>query len=144
MSDTKPWYIKGLRFACTECGKCCTGTPGYVWVTPDEIEKMAFFLQLSIQEFSKRYIKRVGNRFSLIEKKNYDCVFLKEKKCQVYGARPIQCQTFPYWPEHLKSSMHWKEAAKMCEGISDNAPLVSFEQIENQRINTCAKNRSDD
>ena len=28
----EPWYRDGLRFACTRCGACCTGAPGYVWV----------------------------------------------------------------------------------------------------------------
>ncbi|NGX61597.1 MAG: hypothetical protein K940chlam9_01084 [Chlamydiae bacterium] len=62
------WYQKGLSFACTECGKCCTGSPGYVWVPEKEIEEMAAFLKISVQEFRKLYIRRVGPRESLIEK----------------------------------------------------------------------------
>ena len=38
------WYRGGLRFSCTQCGKCCSGAPGYVWVTKDEIEQIAAFL----------------------------------------------------------------------------------------------------
>ena len=26
------WYSEGLRFECTQCGACCSGEPGYVWV----------------------------------------------------------------------------------------------------------------
>src|SRR5207248_8895996 len=41
MSDTPappgPWYQDGLAFTCTRCGKCCTGEPGFVWVTDDEL-----------------------------------------------------------------------------------------------------------
>ena len=33
----QPWYDKGLRFSCSECGDCCTGAPGYVWVNKEEI-----------------------------------------------------------------------------------------------------------
>ena len=26
------WYADGLRFTCTQCGNCCTGQPGFVWI----------------------------------------------------------------------------------------------------------------
>ena len=38
---TKPWYADGLRFACTQCGNCCTGEPGFVWVNDAEIAAIA-------------------------------------------------------------------------------------------------------
>ena len=41
MSDTEekeqPWYKDGLGFQCTQCGDCCTGAPGYVWINAAEI-----------------------------------------------------------------------------------------------------------
>ncbi len=84
------WYQeKGLRFKCTECGKCCSGTPGYVWVNEEEIEEIARFLKLTPKEIKQRYTRRVGSRLSLTElKPNFSCVFLKDNKCKVYGARP--------------------------------------------------------
>lgn len=133
-ADPQPsWYKNGLNFKCTECGKCCTGSPGYVWVTENEIINMANFLDLSIAEFSRLYVRRVNGRLSLIENsKTYDCVFLKDKKCILYTVRPTQCRTFPWWPQNLKSENDWKEAAQYCEGISMDAPLVSIDQIEKQ------------
>ena len=44
MPSTDPkslWYRDGLRFECTQCGKCCTGAPGYVWVDDDEVEALS-------------------------------------------------------------------------------------------------------
>ena len=41
MPDEAPWYADGLRFTCTMCGKCCTGEPGYVWTTDEELAKSA-------------------------------------------------------------------------------------------------------
>ena len=38
---SEPWFREGLKFACTGCGDCCTGEPGYVWVNKAEIEAMA-------------------------------------------------------------------------------------------------------
>lgn len=129
---TNKWYQEGLKFKCTECGKCCTGAPGYVWVT-EEMTAMADFLKLTLNEFKKLYVRRVGQRYSLLESKNYDCVFLKDKKCHVYGARPKQCRTYPWWPQNLKSRETWEETARTCEGICEEAPLVSFETIEQSR-----------
>ena len=39
-----PWYAGGLRFHCTACGECCTGVPGYVWITADDLARMASVL----------------------------------------------------------------------------------------------------
>jgi len=135
MSESSPWYQKGLNFKCTGCGKCCTGTPGFVWVNEEEMEKMALFLKISVEDFKKRYVRKVGSRYSLTElKKNYDCVFLKEGKCKVYLARPTQCKTYPFWPQNLNSQRSWEETAKTCEGISDAHPVVSCETIDEEKL----------
>ncbi len=129
------WYSEGLKFKCTGCGKCCTGAPGYVWVNEKEMQEMADFLQMPLKTFIQRYVRRVGNRFSLVEmKQTFDCIFLKDKKCEVYGARPIQCRTYPFWPQNLKSSESWNETAKECEGINEEVPCVPFETIEENRL----------
>jgi Fe-S-cluster containining protein len=126
------WYKDGLHFKCTGCGKCCTGEPGFVWITEEEIKQMALFLKISIDEFVRRYARKIFGRFSLIENKvNFDCVFLKNKQCQIYEARPQQCRKFPWWKEILQSKECWDETGKRCEGINHpDAPLVSLKEIE--------------
>lgn len=132
--STPPWYSEGLRFKCTGCGQCCTGAPGYIWLNDEEVEEIAKHLNLSVSEFLKRYTRRVNGRISLVERsKTYDCIFLKDKKCQIYSVRPTQCRTFPWWPYHLKSAEHWEEAAASCEGIHhEEAPLIPFKTIQEQ------------
>jgi len=137
MSDklkvVQPWYADGLRFECTQCGQCCTGAPGYTWVSKEEIATIAEHLGMNVETFSNAYIRRVDTRFSLLEHpKSYDCVFLKDNKCSIYSVRPKQCQTFPWWPNNLNSKESWLEAAKWCEGINPEAPTVPRETIENQ------------
>lgn len=126
-----PWYKDGLRFKCTECGKCCTGAPGFVWVTLEEIQAIAHQLNMSVDLFKRKYIRMRNNRYSLIEKKsqNNACIFLEGKKCQIYQTRPSQCRTFPWWKENLNSEESWKLAATECEGINDQAPLVPLSEI---------------
>jgi Fe-S-cluster containining protein len=132
LSDDKPWYAEGLRFKCTECGQCCTGAPGYAWVNDDEIQAIADYLKMDVKAFGKKYLRFVQGRYALVERKNYDCIFLKDRKCSVYPVRPSQCRTFPWWVQNLTTPEAWKEAAQYCEGINDEAPLVPIEIIESQ------------
>jgi Fe-S-cluster containining protein len=101
-------------------------------VGEEEIGEMAQFLGISKELFFKKYIRQKGNRFSLTEKKNenYSCVFLKQNQCTVYGARPKQCRTYPFWPQNLSSKEAWEKTAQECEGIHPAAPIISLEQIQ--------------
>jgi uncharacterized protein len=129
-----PWYKEGLRFGCTQCGQCCTGSPGYVWVTEEDISEMATFLNTTIEKFKRQYIRIRENRMALAERKSEDnaCIFLKDRKCLLYKARPKQCRTFPWWQENLNTEESWKLAALTCEGINEQAPLILYEDIINE------------
>lgn len=84
---------------CEECGgKCCIGD-GYVFLDVDEIEKIASFLHLSLDEFGMQYLRKVGNRYALVELPDKEeCVFLdSNNKCSIYELRPKNCRTFPFW-----------------------------------------------
>lgn len=132
-SPPLPWYKEGLRFKCTECGKCCTGAPGFVWITEEEIETMAEALKISVQAFMIKYVRRRDNRYALNEIKVKDdefaCVFLKDKKCSLYHHRPKQCRTFPWWKQNVNSPKSWELVAEECEGINEEAPLFPYSQI---------------
>lgn len=134
MTETKqkPWYKEGLDFDCTGCGKCCLGSPGYVWVSVEEIEAIAKHLSMTIEDFSKKYVRKIGKKFSLIELpgQNYSCVFLKNNQCSIYSVRPKQCRTYPFWPEILDSKKNWQDEAKHCEGIAQASSRVPYEEIE--------------
>jgi len=133
--EEEPWYSEGLSFQCTECGQCCTGSPGYVWINEEEIALLAKHFKITTEKFIHTYVRQVDKRFSLKEhSENYDCIFLKDNKCSVYQLRPIQCRTFPWWPRHLKSKKDWEEAANYCEGINKNAPTVPYETIKEQLV----------
>ncbi len=126
-----PWYQDGLQFTCTECGDCCTGAPGYVWVSDDEIAALAERMKLAVEDFSRRYVRLVGRRKSLIEHANGDCCFLVDRKCTVYEQRPIQCKTWPFWDSNLRSKKAWKETCEVCPGAGQGE-LVPLESIQLQ------------
>ena len=134
-SDKKtPWYSDGLQFECTQCGACCSGEPGYVWVDSDEIQAMADEMNMHIDAFEGKFIRQVGQDKSLIEYPDGDCIMLdpKSRKCLIYNARPTQCRTWPFWDSNLKKKKDWKETCEVCPG-SGKGRLYSLEQIEIRR-----------
>ncbi|MHC4067164.1 MAG: YkgJ family cysteine cluster protein, partial [Planctomycetota bacterium] len=90
------WYQEGLRFECTQCGNCCSGPPGYVWVTKEEIRAIAKLLGRTNGTLDQSLLRRVGLRYSLTEKPGGDCIFLRRQDgsshCSIYAARPRQCR----------------------------------------------------
>jgi len=131
--DDKPWFDGGLRFECTQCGDCCTGSPGYVWVNAEEIRQLAEHLGLPIEEFEQKYVRKVGVRKSLVEYSNCDCVFFdgEARKCTVYEARPRQCRTWPFWDSNVRTPEAWQRTCEVCPG-SGQGQLVPVEQILHQ------------
>lgn len=137
------WYRDGLRFACTQCGNCCTGGPGAVWFTPEEGVAMAQRLGLDEATFLERFTRRIGTRRSLNERRTafgYDCIFLDRATrpgkavCGLYEARPMQCRTWPFWPENLDSREAWTSVKERtpCPGM-DGGPLHDFVAITIER-----------
>lgn len=134
MSSTEPWYQDGLQFQCTACGKCCSGGPGYVWVNAAEVVNLARELELTEEEFRRRFVRKVGNRHSLIEYADGDCILLDPvtRHCLAYKARPIQCRTWPFWTSNLKTPEAWEQTCQVCPGAGKGT-LYGLEQIEIER-----------
>ncbi len=129
-----PWYKEGLRFTCTQCGDCCSGAPGYVWVDEPEIVQLATAMQMELETFRDRFIRRVGHRFSLVEYSDGDCILLdpQTRKCLAYDGRPIQCRTWPFWNSNLQSESDWESTCEVCPGAG-KGKLYSLGFIEKSR-----------
>lgn len=131
----EPWYKDGLRFECTQCGDCCTGAPGCVWVNQAEIDALAAEIgEEDVDKFEDMYVRKIGVRRSLKEFPNGDCVFFdtEARKCTVYGARPRQCGTWPFWDSNLRTPEAWAETCEVCPG-SGKGKLYQIDHIEEQR-----------
>jgi Fe-S-cluster containining protein len=123
----RPWFADGLRFACTQCGNCCGGAPGYVWISDQEIVALADRLGMDDEAFRRRYCMRVGKRGislkDLGRKQDYRCVFFDPARgCTVYEDRPRQCRTWPFWRCVTADEESWREEAAECPGM-DQGPL---------------------
>jgi Fe-S-cluster containining protein len=112
-----PWYREGLRFQCTRCGECCRGAPGYVWVTEAEVTRVASFLGMDRTTFRQEFVRLVGDRLSLKEREDGDCVFYRGG-CLVYPVRPTQCAIFPFWETNLRTRDDWERLADECPGVN--------------------------
>jgi hypothetical protein len=132
-SNGEPWYEDGLRFQCTGCGDCCTGAPGFVWVNKREIAAMAEQLDVDVETFEARYVRVIGIRKSLVERRNGDCILFdkKTRKCTVYESRPRQCRMWPFWRSNLRTSEDWAQTCRDCPG-SGTGRLYSLDEIEAQ------------
>ena len=140
-----PWYVGGLHFECVQCGRCCSGPgEGYIWVTKPEIQIIADFLKISVEQLRQEYLKRVGLRTTIIEHRTTrDCIFLNhglrglhgsQKECIIYPVRPSQCRIWPFWPENLTNPNAWNKAAQKCPGIN-HGRLYTYDEIEKIKRN---------
>ena len=126
---SEPWYRDGLRFRCTRCGDCCTGEPGNVWVTDEEIAAIAAFRGETIEEVRGLYTRQGHRGRSLREKENGDCVFFERGAgCTIYPARPAQCRTWPFWESNVASPDAWRQTCAVCPG-SGQGELITAEEI---------------
>ena len=135
--STAPWYKDGLHFKCTQCGNCCTGTSGYVWVDEEDISAIAKHLDKPVGEIRLLHTRRAQGKMSLKEFGNGDCIYFdsKTRTCQVYAVRPVQCRTWPFWGKNLECPTTWEALKKECPGIGkknnvDDGTFVSMEEVE--------------
>lgn len=137
MATDSPWYADGLSFECTGCGKCCSGpSNGFVWVNDDEIASIAHAMGFGddTESFTKRFVRRVGLKQSLVEYSDGDCIFLEPetRRCLVYEARPIQCRTWPFWDGNLTTTEDWDETSRFCPGCN-RGRVYALDDIELRR-----------
>ena len=94
---------------------------------------MANGLAMDRQKFIETYCRLVDigqmKMVSLLEKDNYDCIFLTDKGCMVYPYRPVQCSTYPFWANVLENRETWEEEGRHCPGINKGA-IHSRKEIE--------------
>ena len=129
--DRHYFFDDGLYFTCQKCGACCTGDPGIVQLTVNEAQKIAAFLEKEIDEMVGEELVVYKNGYRLYEdSESGACVFLKEGKCHIYELRPMQCKTWPFWIENLRSPKAWRKATNECPGIGKGRKYTRNEILE--------------
>ena len=120
--DPAPWYAaSGLRFRCTGCGACCR-QPGFVYLHNDEADRIARRLRgadATAESLAGAiWAREDADTFVIEVRAGSACPLLGPEGCTVHDIKPMQCATYPFWPELLESPSAWHEEATLCEGIS--------------------------
>ncbi len=128
MEKQKDFPYQFSNNACKTCrGKCCRGIAGYVWVSREELEKMAGIKKMDPTEFSKQFVRQVQGRLSLQERvfnSEHFCCFFDpyDWQCTIYQSRPKQCKTFPFWNQFKNEP---QKLILECPGVTFREKLVS-------------------
>lgn len=118
----EPFFERqALRFDCSRCGRCCIAVNDhYVFMSETEAERIRDYLDLSRRWFRRRYLERLEEG-DLVAASEGDgrCVFLEiDGRCRIYPVRPVQCRTYPFWPEVVQYKAAWQRESRRCEGIN--------------------------
>lgn len=106
-----------LRFACQPgCTKCCN-VRGFVYITENDLQRMANHIGVTLKEFEKAYVIRFKHVLRLRKPKTSQCHFLTENGCSVHPVKPVQCRLYPFWPELVENRANWQAERAMCPGI---------------------------
>ncbi len=106
------------NFKCLRCGQCCREA-GFVYLTEADVDRIADYLDMSIDAFMARYTRLVADRrkLSLIENDDDSCIFLDARNhCEIQAVKPLHCKAFP-------GQWRYRRMSAVCEGW--NAHLQS-------------------
>jgi Fe-S-cluster containining protein len=116
-----------MRFQCQPgCVRCCE-QKGFVYVTREDIARLAEHLGITRAEFRRLYLCGAAPLLRFRKQRHKACPFLLADGCSVHTVKPLQCSSFPYWPELMADAGERREAASYCPGMNQG-PLVNITQ----------------
>lgn len=85
-----------IFYECQRCTACCRW-PGQVRLTEAEVDRIAEYKALKVNDFVERYTRLRADRkgLTLIERGDGACVFLEGGDCGIQAVKPKQCREFP-------------------------------------------------
>lgn len=129
----------GFCFSCQRCLHCCSGEPGFVFLSKDDVMRACSFLNIGTDEFLGIYCRKIdyGTYYlvSLKERDDYSCIFLDEMGCTIYPARPLQCKTYPFWRGLADDPDAMEDEKRNCPGIGKGRPYSDEEIRELVALN---------
>jgi hypothetical protein len=130
--------VNGLRFSCKRCSSCCREASGYVFLSDNDLQKLASVLKMDKKSIIAVYCRWVTDWkgeevLSLKEKSNMDCI-LWDNGCTVYTSRPLQCITFPFWDSVIATEQNWEIAASGCPGMNSGDLHTKYKIDENIKL----------
>lgn len=135
MSDPITVAQINFRFECQPgCVNCCA-RPGEVYLTEEDRDRIAAYLDLSVEEFAEHYgAPDDGGGLRLRIPEEQSCHFLEAEGCRIHDVKPLQCQAFPFWPETVSTRKAWKGLRGYCPGVGvgEILPIESVRRTAQQ------------
>ncbi|MHA1732738.1 MAG: YkgJ family cysteine cluster protein [Promethearchaeota archaeon] len=154
-----------FRFKCVRCGRCCTDKNTIVTLSYHDVLRIARFFDFTIDEckevvgfyllkgdITDERIRKMVLPPAMLEEglaviglmkdENGACIYYDKGSgdCNIYGARPMVCRTFPFTFRYKKSvhkrvefkiEMDLTEKGKtFCKGLGGSPPLVRRREWE--------------
>lgn len=118
-NSTEPWFEEGLSFECARCGACCIthGEYAYVYLTDEELEKISAHLGIPKDAFVFTHCVRMGGQWVLRFDRPECPMLMEDMSCRIYPVRPVQCRTWPFWPENLTRRGWTRYVESFCPGV---------------------------
>jgi Fe-S-cluster containining protein len=115
--SNRPYFFdSGICFECRRCGRCCCGEPGIVHVDATDMDRIAGHIGQPKADFLARFVLPYPKGHRIAEKPDGRCLFYQDG-CTIYPVRPLQCRTYPFWFQNLRSEKKWGQTCKACPGI---------------------------
>ena len=145
IGGSPPWFDKGLRFRCTACGECCK-RPGFVSLTPLEGHRIAKRIlgdDATAQSLMGRLWELDPDGTLRIDVgDNAPCPLLgDDDQCTVHDIKPMQCATYPFWPEIVGNEASWLLEQQFCEGVAqgDSYTIPEIQDL----LRECGRTRAE-
>ncbi len=108
-------------FECEKCGDCCKGYGG-TFVTQDDIEKIAHFIDTPVETFVSTYCCMSGDKPVLAQKDDNYCIFW-DGTCTIHPVKPKMCKDWPFIKSVIADPINWEIMSGSCPGIRTDFPL---------------------
>jgi len=128
-AETIAREIMRIGFRCRRCGDCCRGEENSVAVFPFEVREIMDeaggegWLEVAEPPLEGEW--DIEGNFHTLEwrlaKAGRDCKYYSKEGCRIYEARPLLCQTYPFYLE--VGRLRWSE----CRGLGGE---IGFEEAQ--------------
>ncbi len=116
-------------FDCKCCGQCCKGYGG-TYVTREDIQKIAAYINKDPDTFVDIYCDMSGSKPVLTLAENGSCIFFDpEKQCTIHRVKPYMCRAWPYIKTIIAHPENWDIMANSCPGMKKAVAHKDLQRI---------------
>lgn len=131
--------IQRIGFRCERCGDCCRGEENCVAAFPFEIMGIMAETGESWLEAAEPPLEGEWDCEGIyhtlewrLRKTGRDCRYFSDEGCKIYEARPLLCETYPFYLE--EGRLQWSECQGLGGEIETRDSLILAELLKRRQI----------